>query len=33
MQLIIKKVTSATVESNVNELDLYMQETKSKYSN
>lgn len=33
MQLIIKKVTSATVESNVNELDLYMQETKSKYLN
>ena len=33
MQLIIKKVTSATVESNVNELDLYMQEIKSKYSN
>lgn len=33
MQLIIKKVTSATVESNVNELDLYMQETKNKYSN
>ena len=33
MQLIIKNVTSATVESNVNELDLYMQETKSKYSN
>ena len=30
MQLIIKKVTSATVESNVNELDLYMQEIKSK---
>ena len=33
MQLIIKKVTSASVESNVNELDLYMQETKNKYSN
>ena len=33
MQLIIKNVTSATVESNINELDLYMKETKKRYEN
>ena len=33
MQLIISKLTGATIESNINELDLYMEETKKRYEN
>ena len=33
MQLIIKKLTGATIESNISELDTYMQETKKRYEN